>query len=65
MVDRLITEGYFKNRQTAAALIAHCRAALAHTYEPNEISITLSRAIRNGKLKREKNAEDQYEYYTS
>jgi hypothetical protein len=62
-LNLLTTEGFFKKRQTIGQIIEHCGASKARTFKPNEISGPLARFVRDGKLKRQKNAEGQYEYY--
>ena len=61
--EALIQEGFFKKRQTIGQIVEHCRSHKARKFKPNEISGPLARFVRNGKLKRQKNAEGQFEYY--
>lgn len=63
MIDRLIAEGYFKTRRTMAAIIDYCKEKNALVYDTGDLSPTLGRAIRAEKLEREKNQDNQYEYF--
>ena len=62
VLGQLIDEKYFAQKRTLNDIISHC-AKKAHNYKPNEISTPLARFVRDGRLKRDKNAESQYEYY--
>lgn len=62
-LETLIAEGFFKNRQTIGQIVEHSRSSKARQFKPNEISGPLGRLIRAGKLKREKNADGQFEYF--
>lgn len=63
MIDRLIGDGYFKTPRTMAAIIDYCKKKNALVYDTGDLSPTLGRAIRAGKLDREKNQDKQYEYF--
>ena len=63
MIDRLISEGFFKNRQTISKITEYCKEKSAYIYDVTDFSPTLGRAIRTGKLSREKNQDNQYEYF--
>jgi len=62
ILNRLYTEGFFKKKRMIGDIIAHCSSKLAFQYKTPELSGTLARFVRDGKLDRDKNAEDQYEY---
>jgi hypothetical protein len=62
IIDRLITDGLFNEKKLISDIIHHCKINLAYTYKATELSTALGRAIRSGKLKREKNQEGQFEY---
>src|SRR5262245_37125764 len=64
MLEGLIQDGFFKKRQTIGQIVEHCSSQKARKLKPNDISGTLARSVRNGKLKRQKNADGQFEYYT-
>jgi len=64
MIDQLIEKNFFKKHRVLNDIIKHCKNNLAHKYKANEFSTPLARAIRNEKLKREKNKDGQFEYYT-
>lgn len=63
MIDLLIGDDFFKKHRVLSDIIKHCKNNLAHKYKVNEFSTPLARAIRNKKLKREKNKDGQFEYY--
>jgi len=62
MLDRLINDGFFKQPRTIKDIVEHCKQRLAFTYRSSDFSGPLGRLTRDGVLKREKNANDQYEY---
>ena len=62
ILKRLIADDFFKKPKTIQDIINHCQSKLAYTYEPNDISTALTRALRSDILKREKNAQNQFEY---
>lgn len=59
----LIDEGYFAKKHGINDIIDHCKANKARTFKANELSTPLARFVRNGRLKRETNADGQYEYF--
>jgi hypothetical protein len=63
MINRLISEGFFKNHQTISKITEYCKEKYAYIYEIANFSPALGRAIRAGKLSREKNQDSQYEYF--
>ena len=62
ILKKLIVDGFFKKPKTIQDIVSHCQSKLAYTYDTNEISTALTRALRNDTLKREKNAQNQFEY---
>ena len=62
MITQLLADGFFKAPKTISAIVAHCGTAKGHHYKANECSPSLLRLLRDGKLKREKNKDGQYEY---
>jgi len=62
MITQLLGDGFFKTPRTISAIVAHCSASKGHHYKANECSPSLLRLLRDGKLKREKNKDGQYEY---
>jgi hypothetical protein len=62
MVDTLIAEGFFKAAKGVAEVVKHCRESKVEVYSNTEISVSLSRAVKAGKLKREKTADEQFTY---
>lgn len=62
MVDTLIEEGYFKAAKGVSEVVKYCRESKVEMYSNTEISVSLSRAVKAGKLKREKTADEQFTY---
>jgi hypothetical protein len=62
MITQLIGDGFFNTPRTIGAIVAHCGTSKGHHYKANECSPALLRLLRDGKLKREKNRDGQYEY---
>lgn len=62
MLDRLHGEGFFKKPKAIKQLVEHCEHNLAFKYKQSDFSGPLGRLTRDGKLKRTKNADKQYEY---
>jgi hypothetical protein len=65
VLNQLIAEKFFANKQTIGAIIDHCKDKKARTFKPNELSGPLARLTRDGRLKRDTNKDGQYEYYTA
>ena len=63
IVKRLTDEGFFREKRTVSEIIQHCKANMAFTYKTSELSVGLMRALRNGDLQRDKNENNQFEYY--
>lgn len=61
-LDRLHSEGFFKKPKTIKQLVEHSAQNLALKYKQSDFSGPLGRLTRDGKLKRTKNADKQYEY---
>jgi hypothetical protein len=62
MVTQLLAEGFFRKPQTIGAITSHSGSTKGHHYKANEISPVLLRMLRDGRLKRTKNKDGQYEY---
>jgi len=62
-LNALIDEGFFSTPQTLKQMIDHCKTNKARTFRANELSGYLGRCVSDGKLKRKKNSENQYEYW--
>ncbi|MBE7433095.1 MAG: hypothetical protein HS100_04210 [Anaerolineales bacterium] len=64
VLSLLIDESFFSKRQTLNSIIEQARNKKATILKPNQISGPLARFVRDGRLKREKNADGQFEYFT-
>jgi hypothetical protein len=62
LVNNLFDEGFFSSPQTIASIISHCGTSKGHHFKPNQLSPPLLRLLRDAKLTRAKNSENQYEY---
>ena len=62
-LTELIEEGFFAKRQTLNQILEHCKSTKARLFRPNQFSGPLGRLVRDGKLKRQQNSENQYEYW--
>lgn len=59
---KLLNEGFFKKPKTIKQLVEHADLNLALKYNQSDFSGALARYVRDGKLKRAKNKDRQYEY---
>jgi len=62
IVKQLIGEGFFKKPKTTQDIIDHCKSVHAYTYNINELSVAMTRALRSKSLNRKKNEQNQFEY---
>lgn len=63
ILDELIADGFFQKNRTIKDVIQHASSQKARIFKANELSGPLARFVRDKRLKRDKNADDQYEYY--
>ena len=65
MVETLITEKYFQTKRSVSDIEKHCSQQKGYTYIRQEIQSSLTRFLRQQKIKRVENKETKkYEYYT-
>jgi hypothetical protein len=62
-LGRVFDEGYFKKPHTLGELVQHTETNMASKFKQSDFSGSLARYVRDGKLKRAKNSEGQYEYF--
>ncbi|MFY0642764.1 MAG: hypothetical protein JXR16_17060 [Bermanella sp.] len=62
IIDSLIAEGFFDKEKGPADVVAYCKESKVLTYSNTEISVSLARAVKSNKLKREKSEDGQYGY---
>jgi hypothetical protein len=60
-LEQFIGDGFFNQKRTIGAVVEHCKLK-ARNYRANELSGPLGRLVRDDKLSRAKNAENQFEY---
>ena len=65
MVDQLIGEKFFDKPKGVAEVVQHCKEKKVLSYNNSEIAVSLGRAVKSGKLKREKNNDEQFIYSIS
>lgn len=62
VVAELVMGGFFATAKTSADIRKHLEEKLGYRYRPNDMSATLLRLTRGGKLARTQGANNQYEY---
>lgn len=62
MLDQFIADGFFSSARTISDVIEHAKDMHGRTFKRTDLSPTLVRFLRAGKLARAKNADGQYEY---
>lgn len=62
ILSELIDDGFFNKPKTISAIITHSDSKKARKFKANELSSPLARFVRDGRLNREKNQDNQYEY---
>jgi hypothetical protein len=62
-LGQLLGGGYFASSRSLLEIQAHLRDSYGHDYGSNELSISLLRLIRDGRLNRQRNLVGQYEYW--
>lgn len=61
-LNKVFGDGFFKKARVIGDILSHCEINLARKIKSPEISGKLGRMVREGQLKRQKNADGQYEY---
>ena len=61
-LTKLVEDGFFSKPKTIGDIVKHCEHNMARKFKQNEFSGKLARLVRDGVLKRGKNADGQYEY---
>ena len=64
-LNEMLSGDFFKTPRTINDIVDESRTNLALVIKANEFSGKLARAVRNGQLKRRKNADQQFEYTIS
>lgn len=62
ILHSLLDKGFFDKKKTISDVVTHCKNNLARAIPMNQLSGPLARLVRDEKLSRNKNAENQYEY---
>lgn len=62
VVEQLISEGFFNKGKSPNDVVVHCRDDKVLTYNGTEISVSLARAVKSLKLRREKDGNGQFLY---
>jgi len=63
ILTQLLGEGFFQTKRIIGDIIQHCKLHKARTLKSNVLSTPLARFVRDGRLKREKNKDGQFQYY--
>lgn len=61
-LTQLLAGTFFDKPKTIGEIVEHCKHNLALSLKASDFSGKLARAIRDGKLTRKKNSDNQYEY---
>lgn len=64
-VEQLLTKGFFKEPRLLGAIREELKDTRGLVYKSTDLSPTMTRMLREGKLNRNKNADGQYEYIDS
>lgn len=64
-LGQLVDVGYFASSHGLPEIQRHLRDSYGHDFGSNELSISLLRLIRDGRLNRERNLSGQYEYWSA
>jgi len=62
-LNQLLEGSFFAKHRTLNDIIEHCRDDKARNFKPNQLSGPLARLVHDQRLKRQKNADGQYEYW--
>lgn len=62
---QLLDSGYFASSRGLPEIQRHLRDSYGHDFGSNELSISLLRLTRDGRLRRERNLAGQYEYWSA
>ena len=62
IVTQLLTSGYFDKPKLLADIRTYIKHTMGHTYSGDELSITLTRLLREGLLSREKKEKGPYHW---
>jgi hypothetical protein len=65
LLDRQVAEGYFSQPRQVGDIVEHCRHSLATLCKTVDVSVYLGRAIKSGKLQRQRDENGQYQYTKS
>jgi len=63
-VMQLVSQGFFKERRTVPQVQEHLKTKLASNFAVSSLQNALNSLLHDDTIKREKNKEDQYEYWT-
>lgn len=64
ILNDLINEGFFAKHQTIGQIIKHCRINKVKTFKSTALSGPLGRLVQEKRLKRQKNTDGQFEYWS-
>jgi len=64
-LSQLLDSGYFASSRGLPEIQARLRDSLGREYGSNELSISLLRLVRDGRLNRQRNLAGQYEYWSA
>lgn len=63
ILSELIDDGFFQKKRTINDIKQYASSQKARSFKASELSSPLTRFVRDNRLKRDKNADGQYEYH--
>jgi hypothetical protein len=61
-LEGLIQEGFFSKPRVMADILTHLQVDKTYSYKTSDMTATLQRLVRQGRLRRSRNAEEQFQY---
>ncbi|MGC2423516.1 MAG: hypothetical protein WA666_04095 [Nitrospirota bacterium] len=62
MIETLLADDFFKKGKIVSDIVSHCKKTMGYSYTTSELAPAFTRLIRDKKLTREQNAENQFVY---
>lgn len=63
MCKQLIKDGYFSTKRKLNDVVVYCEQKKATKYSPQNLQMALNRLVKDQYIEREKNKDNQYEYW--
>ncbi|MGA9836172.1 MAG: hypothetical protein WBQ26_02520 [Gemmatimonadaceae bacterium] len=62
VLELLLSEGFFSAARTMTDILTHLREEKTYNYKTSDMTATLQRLVRQNRLSRSRNAENQFQY---